>query len=509
MKNSPYSSRYRIPLILFSSLVTLYFSIACSGSDDASPTTGTSSQKVVGRLLVASEVASSVAVIDLEQSALESSMKSYSSSSILVASPEGNFAFVVQSAGNRIDVLEMGESVSITSESTETAEVDDHGHDHGKPRFSGEDESDSTTTSTTSVSTVALSLTGENPGFIISKGEWISFQFQDKVYVVSEEGLENNLNSITQTLLHEKTSIFPGIPLDSEHIALGANVFEIEEDTQLHTSTNATALSLTSDNILSATRPAEGVALYGTDQGLLLVCEHTESGNVEWEDFFVPYPSILEENIFLASGHEHEEGEAEEEGEDEHEEVMENAAAKDWATHDGLGHAFAHLTHEDHSAGVYLVEANTLEEDGVVDAWEFLAGTSNVSYRPLALAIAKMPEEEHDEEEEHVDEYLLLILTSEGHLRVHDAVDEGSLITILENVIPAVTDFHEGEGNLPGLTAGLGKAYVGDPSTNQIHQIDLSSYAVELTWVGELSPNELLFLGESSHAEGAEGHDHD
>lgn len=505
MKKPPYSSRYRIPLVLLSSLVTLYFSIACSGSDDASPTTGTSSQKVEGRLLIASETESSVAVIDLEQSALESSMKSYSSSPTLIASPEGNFAFVMQSSGNRVDVLEMGDSVSITSE-TEESEEDDHGHDHGKPRLSGEDESESTT----SVSTVDLSLTGENLGYVVSKGEWMTFQFQDKVYVLSEEDLENNLNSITQSVLHEKVSVFPGIPLDSEHIALGANVFEIEEDTQLHTSTNVTALGLTSDNILSATRPAEGVALYGTDQGLLLVCEHTESGNVEWEDFFVPYPSILEENIFLASGHEHEEGEEEEEGEDEHEEVMENTVATDWATHDGLGHAFAHLTHEDHSAGIYLIEASTLEEDEVADAWEFLAGSSNSSYRPVAITIAKMPEEEHEEgEEEHADEYRLLILTSEGHLRIHDAVDEGSLITIIENVIPAVTDFHEGEGNLPGLTSGLGKVYIGDPSSNEIHQIDLINYSIELTWVSDLSPNALLFLGESSQAEGAEGHDHE
>jgi len=511
MKKKHVLSRKRPPVLILGGLsLLLCLSLACS-SGDGTPTSGTSSQKTEARLLIGSETEAAVGVIDLEQSALESSTKSYSSAPEMIASPEGQFAFMVQSSGNRVDVLKMGTSVAITDSSTEAAsEADDdghdHGHDHGKPRASSDSEESSSATS--SVVSVSLSLTGENLGRVVSKGEWISFQFDNKVYVLSEEGLESQLDSLTESPLYEKASQLPGVPLDAEHIALGANVFEIMEDTQVHGSANVVALSLTSDNILSATRSTEGIALFGTDQGVLLVCKHTESGNTEWEDFMVPYPTIVEENIYLASDHDHE-GEEEDESVDEHDEVAENVIATQWASHDALGHAFAHLTHETHSAGIYLIEASTLEEDSVQEAWTYIDGTSDASARPVAMTIAKMPEAEHEEDEEHVDEYRLLILMSSGNLRIHDAVEEGAFIAELSGVVASVEDFHEGEGNFPGLTAGLGKVYVGDPSRHLIHQIDLSTLSIELTWSSDLSPNRLLLLGESSRAEGESDHDHD
>lgn len=496
-------------------LLLLCLSIACSSSD-STPTSGSSSAKPEGRLLIASETGSSVGVIDLEQSALESSSKSYTSAPELVVSPEGQYAFVVQASGNRIDILQMGESVELSDSEESSTEEDEHGHSHGKPRFSSESDDSS---SSSSVNSVDLSITGENPGLVVSKGQWISFQFEEKLYLLSEEGLETQVNSLTESPLVEKTTSLPGVPLDEEHVAIGANVYEITEDEQIHTSTNATALALTSANILSATRSAEGVALFGTDQGVLLICKHTESGNVEWEDFMVPYPTVSESAIFLAEEHDHdEEEEEEEEHEDEHDEVIENIIATQWATHDALGHAFAHLSHETHSAGIYLIEASGLEEDEVDDAWEFIEGSSSESARPVAMTIAKMPEEEHEhdedeeeeeEEEEHADEYRLLVLMSSGNLRIYDAVDEGTFLSEMSGVVTSVDDFHEGEGNLPGLAAGLGKVYVGDPSTNEIHQIDLETTTVELTWSSSINPDRLLFLGESTLGESDDDHDHE
>jgi hypothetical protein len=76
-------------------------------------------------------------------------------------------------------------------------------------------------------------------------------------------------------------------------------------------------------------------------------------------------------------------------------------------------------------------------------------------------------------------------------------------------VIAPVSDFHAGENNLPGMTAGFGKVFVGDPSNNEIHQIDLESFETELTWSLETTPNRLLLMGESTLGESSEdSHDH-
>lgn len=497
-------------------VAVLGFSLACSSSD-STPTSGDASTKTKARLLVASETTAGVQVIDLEQSSMESQAKSYVAGPTLVASPEGNFGFVVQTSGNRVNILKKGTSTA-ASTSTTTATTDAHGHQH-KARFAaGHDHGTTTTTSeasaasssttTSSVEEVSYSITGQNLGMVVSKGQWVSFQFQDKVVTMAEESLENNLNSVTEPLSSVTYSLngqFPGVPLDSAHMALGGNVYHISTHELEHSSSTISANGLVSANVLSATRSAEGLALFGTDQGLLLVCKHTETGNVQWEDFFISYPTVAESQIYLAGGHDHDhDATAVTTGVDEHAEVEAHRAATQWATHDALGHAFVHLTHETHSAGVYLLEAQTVESNSPANAWEYIAGTSSANVRPVNMGIAKM---ELTVSGNHVDAYRLLILMSDGSLRVHDAANEGVLLTVIPNVIQAVTDFHPGEGNFPGLSFGLGKAYVGDPKALQIHQIDLSTNQIELTWTTSSKPNQLLVLGESSLAESA-AHQH-
>jgi hypothetical protein len=448
----------------------------------------------------------------------------------MIISPEGQFALMVQSSGNRVDLLKMGTSVVASTEESSSG-TDDHGHDHGKPRLAGDHDhgsesssdssnSESSSTSTSSVDQVDISITGDGLGHVVARGQWMSVQFSDKIVVIAEEDLENKLNSISETIVHEIVSSdnfsksLPAVPMDEEHIAIGNWIFEIKENgmgANLNTGSNVTANGLVSANILSATRSGEGTALFGTDQGLLVVGKHTESGNVEWEDLMVPYPTVAEANIFLAEEHDHGEGE-EEAGHDEHEEVEENRAASEWATMDGLGHAFAHLTHEDHSAGIYLVEAEGKEEPSEV-SFEYLDGTSSSSSRPMLMTIVTLHEEEEheeEEEEEHTETQYLLILMSSGNLRVHDAVNEGAFVRTLDSVISPITDFHAGENNLPGMSAGLGKVFIGDPSSNEVHQIDLETFQAELTWNLSMTPNRLLLMGESTMSEGSgTTHDHD
>jgi hypothetical protein len=182
---------------------------------------------------------------------------------------------------------------------------------------------------------------------------------------------------------------------------------------------------------------------------------------------------------------------------------------------DGLGHAFAHLTHENHSAGVYIVEAQGLEETSdLTNVFGYLAGTSSPTERPVAMSLVTLHEEEEHHEEEgateeaHTDTKYLLILMSSGNLRIHDAVNEGAHVRTIDSLITPVTDFHAGENNLPGMTAGFGKVFVGNPSNNAIHQIDLKSFKEELSWSLSAKPNRLLLMGESTLGESS-GHDHD
>lgn len=530
-----------LPLLLGG--VTTVLSLACATSDP-NPTTGDASTRSSGgRLLAASETGTSVYVIDLEQGVVEASAKSVLNSAEMVISPEGRYAFLVQPSGNRVDVMKVGTSVSASS-GEESSELDEHGHDHGKPRFSGdhdhgsESSSDSSgeesSSSSSSVDQVDISITGEGLGDVIARGKWVATQFAGEVVVIAEDDLENNKsNSISETIdvVHKITTAgnriagFPGVPMDEEHIAIGNWVFEIEDNTTganlFSGNFNAAANALLSSNILSATRSGEGTALFGTDQGLLIVGKHTESGNVEWVDLLVDYPVVAEANIFLAGDHDHEKPRFA--GGDEHEEVEENRAATEWATMDGLGHAFVHLTHEDHSAGIYLVEAEGLEADSFTgNVFEYLPGTSSNSSRPLCMSIISVhsEEEHHDEEEEeeeeeheHSDSHYLLILMSSGNLRIHDAGNEGAHLKTLTSLISPVEDFHEGENNLPGMSAGFGKVFVGDPASSQLHQIDLESFSVELTWNLETTPNRILVMGESTMSEDEHGdeddHDHD
>jgi len=50
--------------------------------------------------------------------------------------------------------------------------------------------------------------------------------------------------------------------------------------------------------------------------------------------------------------------------------------------------------------------------------------------------------------------------------------------------------------------------FIGDPSNNEVHQIDLDSFKKELTWSLDTAPNRLLLMGESTLGE-ASDHDHD
>lgn len=501
-------------------LLVLLFSIACS-SNDPSPTTGTTSVKTKGRLLIGTDTATSLNVLDLEQSAVETQSKTFSKAPVLLASPEGNYAFVVQSSGNKVNILKMGASVSTTATTTTSSTTAGHeghshkpklkprygaGHDHGAESTASSSSSteSSSTSSTSSVETLEMALTGENLGISVSKGKFITFQFKNTVSVVSEENLEKN--TINEKVVYTITSTWPGVPMDSEHLAIGGNVVEIADGASLHSAANTTVKSIVSSNVLSATRAAEGVALFGTKQGVVVVKKHTESGNLVWEDFIVNYPEVPESQIFLAEGHTHAKPDIEilaeeEHSEDEHKEVEENRAATGWATHDALGHAFVHLTHENHSAGVYLMEIGS-EEENEASKLEYLADTSSSTVRPVALDIAFF------ENSDHVQKYYLLILMSNGDLRIHDAKDEGKFLKVITGVTAAVTDFHAGEGNYPGLSSGLGKVYVGNPSTNQIHQIDLTSYTTELTWSVDQKPNQLLLLGQSTLSTSTESHDH-
>ena len=500
---------------------SLLLATACS-SNNPDPSSGSTTTRTKGRVIVSSETGSSVHVIDLEQALVEDQAKAFSNPSDMMISPEGQFALMVQTSGNRVDFLKMGTSVTTTSDTT--TETDGHeGHNH-KPRFaSGHDHDDeanssetstSDTSSTSSVDSIDLSITGQGLGHVIARGAWISIQLAEKVIVISEENLENKINSINESLVNEIAGTLPGVPMDEEHIAIGNKVYEIEDASVLHSGSNLSANNLMSSNILSATRSGEGTALFGTDQGLLVVGKHTESGNTEWEDFMIPYPTPSEVQIFLAEEHDHEEEEAGDEEHDEHEEVAEHRVATQWATLDGLGHAFAHLTHEDHSAGVYLVEAEGLEPDGdLTSVFEYLDGTSSATSKPMEMTLVKLHEEEEhhedeEEEEEHEETTYLLILMSSGNLRLHDASNEGAYLRTLSSVINPITDFHAGENNLPGLTAGLGKVFIGDPSNNEVHQIDLDSFKKELTWSLDTAPNRLLLMGESTLGE-ASDHDHD
>lgn len=492
-------------------VIGLLISFACSSSNPE-PTSGSSFAKSKGRLLIASEASSAMQIIDLEQSTLESNSKTFSTASTLTVSPEGQFAFVAQTSGNKVDLLKMGTSTSTTSTTTTSSSTDSHGHSH-KARFgaghdhgtessasSTDSSSTSSSTSTSSVTELDLSITGAGLKRVVAKGQWIAVQFNNEVIALSEETLESNINSLTQTPFNRLTTTFPGIPLDEEHMALAGNVIEISDGTVVSAGGNASANLLVSDNILSATRSQEGTGLYGTDQGVLVVAKHTESGNTVWEDFMVAYPEIPENQIFLAGEHDHEgEEESHTEGEDEHKEVEENRVIREWATNDALGHAFAHFTHENHSAGIYLFEVG--EETGT---WTYLDGTSNSLTRPVAMEIAQITNSDNSKS------YHLLVLMSNGNLRIYDAKDEGKFLRTITGLTTALSDFHAGEGNYPGLAAGLNKAYIGDPSNNYIHQFNLTTFQTELTWVVSNKPNELLFLGESTLSESSSStHSHD
>jgi hypothetical protein len=527
---------FSIPSLLCGGTLAV-LALACSSSNP-DPTSGATSTRSKGRVLVSSETGTDVYVLDLEQAIVETQSKSVANASEMIISPEGKYAFMVQASGNRVDIFKMGTSAVASSSEEADSGLDEHGHDHGKPRLAAEDEhdhgssesssesSESSSTSTSSVDQVDIAITGEGLGQVVARGKWVAIQFAEEVVVIAEDDFENS-NSINQSIVNTivaPTQIkgIPGVPMDEEHIAIGNWVFEIENNTtgtNLSSGKNASANALLSSNVLSATRSGEGTALYGTDQGLLVVGKHTESGNVEWEDLMVSYPTVPEAQIFLAEEHDHDEEEGEEEHGDEHEEVIEHRSATQWATMDGLGHAFAHLTHENHSAGMYLVEAEGLEEDSdLTNVFEYLVGTSSASERPVAMSIVVLHEEEehHDEvegeeeEEEHTDTKYLLILMSSGNLRVHDAANEGAFVKTIDALITPVTDFHAGENNLPGMTAGLGKVFVGDPSTNAIHQIDLKSLKEELSWSLGTKPNRLLLMGESTLGESSsQSHDHD
>lgn len=499
--------------------LTLFWALACSTSNP-NPTSGTSSTRTNGRILASSETGSALYVLDLQQGLVETQTISVSASPELVISPEGQFALVAQASGNKVDIMKMGTSTATSSSTTteSSTESDDHGHSHGKPRFSSSSSSstsssDTSSSSSSSVTQVDLSITGTGLGHVVARGQWMAVQFASKVVAVAEEDLENKLNSISESIVYQITTTLPGVPMDEEHIALGNKVVEIKDGTVLHSGANISGNAILSSNILSLTRSGEGTALFGTDQGLLVVGKYTESGNTVWEDLMVPYPTPSESQIFLAEDeHGHEEGEEEsdeEEHGDEHEEVEENRAVTEWAALDGLGHAFAHLTHESHSVGVYRVEAEGLESDSNLSSvFTYLEGTSSTNARPLALRIIKIHEEEEGDEE-HSDTIYLLILMSDGSLRIHDAANEGAFVRTISSVITPVTDFHAGENNLPGMTAGLGKVFIGDPSTNKIHQIDLETFQTELTWNLGTSPNRLLLMGESTLSESSsDSHDH-
>jgi hypothetical protein len=489
----------KAPILLFASVLSL--ALACSSSNP-NPAGGLASQKTNGRLLVSSETGTSVQIIDLQQSIVEAAPKSFDHSHRLVASPGGQFAFVVQASGNRVDLLKMGTSTAVSTESTTTS---GDGHNH-KPRYhTGTEAAAVTTTASTSnsssssVDAVDYSITGEGLKSVVARGQWIAIQFKDKVVALSEENLESKSNSITESIVKEFTSPFPGIAIDEEHIALGANVFNLSSGGNVfQSSANLSASFLVGANILSATRASEGIAIYGTDQGVWLVHFHSEPNRSH--DSLIAYPSANESQIFLAEAHDHE-GEEHHEGEDLHEEVMAHLAASTWASRDGLEHCFAHLSHAEHSAGVYLFEAGHSE-----DRWTYLADTSSANVRPVAMELAKF--EEENSEGEHLDQFRLLILMSDGSLRIHDGADEGTFITSIPAVVSPITDFHSGEGNYPGLAAGLGKVYIGDPTKKLVTQMDLRTHHIDFTWQVTQAPNQLLFLGESTLAEETAAHTH-
>ncbi len=502
-------SRY-VPIVF--SFFILALSIACS-SNNPDATTGTTLQKSQGRLLVASDTHDQLQVIDLSQSMIESKIHTFSKSPSLIASPSGSYALIAQSSGNKVDLMKMGASVSIVeSTSTTPSTTDSHaGHAHKSSidsrKISRLEKTDTTeSVSSSSVEQLDFNLTGDNLMTVISKGDWLSVQFNNKVTLISEDDLSSNLKSINTSHVYNHTSIFPGIPLDEEHLALGTKVVEIKEvGTTVHEGSNISGNNLSSSNIISATRATEGLGLYGTDIGILMVKKHIESGNTAWEDFIVNYPSVLESQIFLAEDH-HDKTEAHgSEHEDEHDEVSKNKRALLWATHDALSHAFVHIGYENHSAGIYLFEAKDLEPDSASNPWTLLEDTSSNSVRPIKMTIGKV----HNEISK-TDSYLLLILMSNGNLRICDASDEGKFLRVISNVITPITDFHVGEGNFPGLATGNNKAFIGDPKTNAITQIDLNSFTVELSWSVSSKPNHILYLGESSkvsHSISAHSHD--
>jgi Tol biopolymer transport system component len=90
------------PLLLGGSLAI--FSLACSSSNPE-PTSGAAVTRSEGRVLASSETGTDVYVLDLEQGLIETQSKSLSNASEMIISPEGNYALMSQSSGNRVDIF--------------------------------------------------------------------------------------------------------------------------------------------------------------------------------------------------------------------------------------------------------------------------------------------------------------------------------------------------------------------------------------------------------------------
>ena len=476
MKNFQFLSPWRQPP-LWLAISALGLALACSSNNPpADGFNASSSTKSKGRLVVATSESTSAQVIDLELGQVEASPLTLASAPMLAVSADGSTLFAVQPSSNLTEIFKMG--ASIASPATASTTVDAHaGHSH-KPRENATTEASSTTTitgasSASSVERVNLRITGQGPVLPVVGDHQTAFYHSVSGKTVVWR--QDFINSINEASAIEIAGFGPGVPFEKDEVVFAANIYSLASGKFEDLNALSTNVTLP----VSAARVGETSFVFGTAEGVIIV-RHDHATETWSRELLARKTDI--DHATLYHGHS---------GVDtaHAQMVVDKAVVSQWITHPSLPHAFAHLSRSAHSAGIYLVEV----EAGAT-GWERIDGTSAESYYPVASAL--------DESGEY-----LVILLSNGKVRLHDAHDEGKFLLersvvsamdtdFLNEPVASVTTEHSHDQALPpGLAVGLGKIFVGDTQRNLVHQLDLKTLKSELTWKVDSHPERLALLG--------------
>ena len=309
-------------------------------------------------------------------------------------------------------------------------------------------------------SAVNLDLSGDRPVHMYISGEWAAIYYDGSgdIVLINEHELEHDGDSYTPTILNAGPHHGAAIPLEDDLFAVTIQHPDFDSNPQeyrlpigaeiwdLHGHALYTGEAACPD--LHGDAGNGHMAVFGCTGGVLAI----EAHDGHYEDWFIEAPAGSPDDFRLTSV---------------------------WGYHD-LHHFFAMGS----SVGLYIVEP----EDGFME--QLIPATD--SLRPIQVAIS------HDGE-------LLIVVMSDGEIRVYDAHDADLLVSSNEILSDNI---ETGFWARPHIATAPDHIFITDSTAGEVIALDAHDLEEVNHWEVDGLPTKIAFvgvLGEGEHEE--EGHD--